>query len=45
MFEPTNEQGVVVAFSSRLHESDWRIESIGTAFPDAILSRKGEEWR
>lgn len=45
MFEPENEQGVVLVFGQRVLSSPWQVVSIGTAFPDAILERDGEQWR
>lgn len=45
MLEPTNEQGVIACFFMEIASSPWRIVSIGTSFPDAILEKDGEQWR
>ena len=44
MFEPKNEQGVIVCFSQEVLNSEWKIVGIQTAYPDAQLTYKGEEW-
>ncbi len=45
MIQPTNEQGVIVVFCSLSHVSGWQVDSIGAPFPDAMLSKDGEQWR
>lgn len=45
MFEPKNEQGVIVAFSSQALLYGWEFVSVGTSFPDSLLYYQGEEWR
>ncbi len=44
-FEPKNEMGVIVLFSSLLEKSGWEILEIGAAFPDATLRKDGEVWK
>ena len=44
-FVPTNEQGVIVAFAAQAQAAGWEFVSIGSAFPDAVLRKNGEEWR
>lgn len=44
MFEPQNEMGVVYEFARQAHLSGWELVEIGAAFPDAVLSMKGEQW-
>ncbi len=40
VYEPINEQGVILLFAALAHELDFRIEAIRTRFPDALLRRK-----
>lgn len=49
MFQPENEQGLIVAFAMRAASFGWEVVQIGTAYPDAILryQRPGggtEDW-
>ena len=40
VYEPINEQGVVLLFAALCYDLGFRIEGIRTKFPDAILRRK-----
>lgn len=40
VYEPINEQGVILLFAALAHELDFRIEAIRSRFPDALLRRK-----
>lgn len=40
VYEPINEQGVILLFAALCYDLDFRIESIRTRFPDAQLRRK-----
>ena len=42
VYEPTNEQGVVLLFATLCYDLDFRIEGIRTKFPDAVLKRKNK---
>lgn len=45
MFEPTNEQGTIVAFSSQAALAGWEFIEISASFPDALLRKNDQEWR
>jgi len=45
MFIPENEMGVIVLFSQQIIGTDFEIIRIGAAFPDAIVKKKGIEYR
>lgn len=45
MFEPQNEQGVVVRFSQEASMHGWSVVEISATFPDAILEKDGVKWR
>lgn len=45
MFDPKNEQGVVAVFMMDAKDAGWDIVEIGIAFPDAVLSKDGIQWR
>ena len=45
MFEPQNEQGVIVRFSQEASMHGWSIVEISATFPDAILEKDGVKWR
>jgi hypothetical protein len=40
VYEPINEQGVILLFAALAYELDFRIEGIRSRFPDALLRRK-----
>ncbi len=40
VYEPINEQGVILLFAALCHELGFMIEGIRSAFPDALLRRK-----
>lgn len=40
VYEPINEQGVILLFAALCHELGFMIEAIRSAFPDALLRRK-----
>jgi hypothetical protein len=40
VYEPTNEQGVILLFAALCHDLGFMIEGIRSAFPDALLRRK-----
>ncbi len=40
VYEPINEQGVILLFAALAYELDFRIEAIRSRFPDALLRRK-----
>jgi len=40
VYEPINEQGVILLFAALAYELDFRIEAIRSKFPDALLRRK-----
>lgn len=40
VYEPINEQGVILLFAALAYELDFRIEGIRSKFPDALLRRK-----
>lgn len=42
VYEPINEQGVVLLFAAICHDLGFRIEGIRTRFPDVLLIRKNE---
>lgn len=42
VYEPINEQGVILLFAALCDDLDYRIEGIRTKFPDALLARKNE---
>lgn len=43
VYEPINEQGVILLFAALCHELDFMIEGIRSAFPDALLRRKNSK--
>lgn len=43
VYEPVNEQGVVLLFAALCYDLGFRIEGIRTRFPDALLIRKNEK--
>lgn len=43
VYEPINEQGVVLLFAAVCYDLDFRIEGIRTKFPDALLIRKNNK--
>jgi hypothetical protein len=45
VYEPINEQGVILLFAALAYELNFRIEAIRTRFPDALLRRKNEKNR
>lgn len=45
VYEPINEQGVILLFAAVCYDLDFRIEGIRTRFPDALLKRKNERGR
>jgi hypothetical protein len=45
VYEPINEQGVILLFAALAYELDFRIEGIRTKFPDALLRRKNVKGR
>ena len=45
MFIPENEMGVIVLFSQQIIGTDFEIIRIGAAFPDAIVRKRGIEYR
>jgi hypothetical protein len=45
VYEPINEQGVILLFAALAYELDLRIEGIRTKFPDALLRRKTSKGR
>jgi len=40
VYEPINEQGVILLFAALCHDLDFMIEGIRSSFPDALLRRK-----
>lgn len=42
VYEPINEQGVILLFAAICYDLDFRIEGVRTRFPDALLKRKNE---
>jgi hypothetical protein len=42
VYEPINEQGVILLFAALAYELDYRIEAIRIRFPDALLKRKNQ---
>ncbi len=40
VFEPINEQGVILIFATACHDLGFRIEGIRAGFPDVLLDRK-----
>ena len=40
VYEPTNEQGVILLFAALCHDLGFMIEGIRSAFPDALLRRR-----
>ena len=42
VYEPINEQGVILLFAALCYDLNFRIEAIRTRFPDALLKRKNE---
>lgn len=45
VYEPINEQGVILLFAALAYELDFRIEGIRIKFPDALLRRKNAKGR
>lgn len=45
VYEPINEQGVILLFAALAYELDFRIEGIRSGFPDALLRRKNMKGR
>jgi len=45
VYEPINEQGVILLFAALAYELDFRIEGIRSRFPDALLRRKNVKGR
>lgn len=45
VYEPINEQGVILLFAALAYELDFRIEGIRSRFPDALLRRKNDKGR
>lgn len=45
MFEPRNEQGLIVVFASQANHAGWEFVDIASAFPDALLRKDDQEWR
>lgn len=43
VYEPINEQGVVLLFAATCHDIGFRIEGVRTKFPDALLIRKNSK--
>ncbi len=43
VYEPINEQGVILLFAALCYDLGFRIEGIRTKFPDAILKRKNSK--
>lgn len=43
VYEPINEQGVILLFAAMCHDLEFRIEAIRTGFPDAQLIRKNSK--
>lgn len=43
VYEPINEQGVILLFAALCHDLGYRIEGIRTKFPDALLTRKNDK--
>lgn len=43
VYEPINEQGVILLFAAVCYDLDFRIEAIRIRFPDALLRRKNEK--
>ncbi len=43
VYEPVNEQGVILLFAALCYELGFRIEGIQTKFPDALLIRKNSK--
>jgi len=43
VYEPINEQGVVLLFAAVCHDLGFRIEGVRTKFPDALLIRKNDK--
>lgn len=42
VYEPINEQGVILLFATICYDLGFRLEAIRTKFPDAILKRKNQ---
>lgn len=40
VYEPINEQGIILLFAALCHELGFMIEAIRSAYPDALLRRK-----
>ena len=45
MFKPENEQGVIVVFAEQAKQHGFEIQSIGIAFPDALIEKDGVVYR
>jgi hypothetical protein len=43
VYEPINEQGVILLFAALCHELGFMIEGVRSAFPDALLRRKNSK--
>ena len=43
VYEPINEQGVILLFAALCHDLGFMIESIRSSFPDALLRRKNNK--
>ncbi len=43
VYEPINEQGVILLFAALCHDLGFMIEGIRSTFPDALLRRKNEK--
>jgi hypothetical protein len=43
VYEPINEQGVILLFAALCHDSGFMIEGIGSSFPDALLRRRNSK--
>lgn len=45
MFEPTNEQGVIVLFAQQAQAAGIEIVEIRTQYPDAIIRKDGQDYK
>jgi hypothetical protein len=43
VYEPTNEQGVILLFAALCHDLGFMIEGIRSAYPDALLRRRNSK--
>jgi len=43
VYEPINEQGVILLFAALCHDLGFMIEGIRSSFPDALLRRKNSK--